>query len=253
MFPPGWVYFSDNVDLLFALSGGVLILLMLIWWRQQIRTWSRVVLATLLAAMLLSTASYYIFEVPPYTAGCPEGCTGYRGYPLPVALVTIEGRSIIAPVDFLLNLLLIWLLWLTASVIWSLLAVAFDWERRALRWRIFFVIVISLLPWALLPRILNPPQPPVTGEDLRIAINGRRAAEFTYRVTGLWVQRLALEDVKRTLIGEIGADINTPLNQVCLRGYTYFFIPWRRYRVDLDPNGLTPLALSEMGLEEKCW
>ena len=113
--------------------------------------------------------------------------------------------------------------------------------------------MVLILPWSILPRVLNPPQPEMVSEDLRIAINGRRAAEFTYRITGPWVLRLALEDVKRISPQELSPTANRAVNQVCLRGYTWFFIPWRRYRVDLDPTGIAPVGLQELRLEQKCW
>lgn len=251
--PPGWVFFADARDGILALLGALLILLLLIWWSQRTNKWPRIGLVTLLAAMILCTASFYLFVTPAYQAGCPQGCTGYRGYPLPIAKVTLENHSVIAPVDFLLNLLVLWLLWLVASVVWYLAAIAFSWERHSLRWRLRFVFILAILPWAVLPKALNPPQPEMVGEDLRIAINGRRAAEFTYRVTGPWVLRLALEDVKRISPQAIAEDSNPEVNQVCLRGYTWFFIPWRRYRVDLDPAGITPVRMAEMSLDEKCW
>ena len=138
-------------------------------------------------------------------------------------------------------------------MIWFLAALAFDWERRTLRLRLLFVFVLAILPWAVLPRIINPPQPEMVGEDLRIAINGRRAAEFTYRITGGWVLRLALEDVKRISPQELSPDAANQVNQVCLRGYTWFFIPWRRYRVDLDATGSAPVGVQELRLDEKCW
>ncbi|MEZ4615671.1 MAG: hypothetical protein R2867_09180 [Caldilineaceae bacterium] len=82
-----------------------------------------------------------------------------------------------------------------------------------------------------------------------------RAAEFTYQITGVWVQRLAIEDVR---ILDPDADptlesVNRVGGQVCLRGYTYFFIPWHRYRIDLDGIGRTALRLVELPLVERCW
>lgn len=251
--PPGWVYFSDRADTTFALLCAILIFLLSIWWRQRTRHWLRIVLATLLTAMILCTASFYFFEVPPYFASCPQGCTGYRGFPLPVALIAVSEQSLIAPIDFLFNLLLLWLVWLVATVIWYLAAIAFDWEVRSLRLRLLFVVVVAILPWAVLPRVINPPQPDMVGEDLRIAINGRRAAEFTYRITGLWVLRLALEDVKRISPQQLSPESAAQVNRVCLRGYTWFFIPWRRYRVDLDATGSAPVGVQELPLDEKCW
>jgi hypothetical protein len=237
------------------LAGGLILTLLIIWWRQQTRHWFRVVMATLLAALILCIGSYHLFVVPPYVASCPPGCTGWRGFPLPVARIDLDGMARVFPLDFLLNLLMLWLLWLGASLVWRLAALAIRWENRTWRVRLVFIALLVLLPWALLPRVLNPPQPRTSGEDLRLAVNARRSAEFTYRVTGAWVQRLALEDLRRsapidnpeTVFGE------TVVNEVCLRGYTYFYVPWRRYRVTLDPSGVTALQFTEMPLTGSCW
>jgi hypothetical protein len=254
--PDGWSYFAARTDLALAVTGAILIVLLSIWWSQQTRQWLRVVVASLFVAMLMNTASLYLFESPPHQVGCPDGCTGYRGFPLPIALITLDGQTLIAPLDFALNLLLLWLLWLTASVAWMIFARLFRWGERSLRWRVLFIFFAVVAPWSLLPRLLDPPQPSVSGEDLRIAINGQRAAEFTYRVTGAWVLRLALEDIRRPAPTEQNLDdfSSAPsLNQVCLRGYTYFYIPWRRYRIDLDATGVTPIALQELLLSQPCW
>jgi hypothetical protein len=90
---------------------------------------------------------------------------------------------------------------------------------------------------------------------LRLATNARRAAEFTYRITGFWVQRLALEDVRHLQpAGQLdGETTDSSGRQVCLRGYTYFYIPWRRYRIDLDASGVTALSLTQLPLDVPCW
>jgi hypothetical protein len=210
---------------------------------------------TLLAALLLCVGSYYFFIVPPHYASCPPGCTGWRGFPLPVARISLAGETRIFPLDFMLNLLMLWLLWLGGSLVWRLAAMAIRWENRNWRVRLTFVVFLVLLPWALLPRILNPPQPHTVDEDLRLAVNARRSAEFTYRITGIWVQRLALEDIHRSAVTRDPASLfgETVVNEVCLRGYTYFYIPWRRYRVTLDPSGVTALQLTEVPLTGSCW
>ncbi|HXF63295.1 MAG TPA: hypothetical protein VNK95_16830 [Caldilineaceae bacterium] len=253
--PEGWVYFAGLPDLALALVGILLITLLIIWWRQQTRLWFRVVMATFLAALLLCIGSYYLFVVPPYFASCPSGCTGWRGFPLRFALIDLNGVSRVAVLDFLLNLLMLWLLWLGASVVWRLAALALRWENRSWRFKLLFIVLLVILPWAFLPRVLDPPQPPAVGEDLRLAVNAERSAEFTYRITGFWLQRLALEDIRRgapianpeSLFGE------TVVNEVCLRGYTYFYLPWRRYRITLDPSGVTALNLAEVPLQGSCW
>ncbi len=253
--PEDWVFFANVQDGVLALAASLLLILLITWWRQQTRYWFRIAVATLLAALLLCVGSYYFFVVPPHYASCPPGCTGWRGFPLPVARINLNGVSRTFPLDFMLNLLMLWLLWLGATLVWRLAAIGIRWENRNWRVRVLFVILLVILPWAYLPRILNPPQPRISGEDLRLAVNARRSAEFTYRVTGVWVQRLALEDVRQstvtrnpeTLFGE------TEVNVVCLRGYTYFYLPWRRYRVTLDPSGVTALQMVEVPLTGSCW
>lgn len=248
-------YFTTWQGFALAVIGLVLLLLFGIWWRQQTRQWFRVMTSTLLIALLMAIGSYYFFEVPPYYANCPQGCAGWRGYPLPLARMDTDGVTRLAIFDFALSVLLLWLLWLTAILLWRVLATAWRWEQQPFQTKLFFVVVFMLLPWALLPRLIAPPQPQLTGEADRLAINARRAAEFTYGITGAWVQQLALEDV-RFLQNDPATDlesVNRVGGQVCLRGYTYFFIPWRRYRIDLDGIGRTALRLEELPLTERCW
>jgi hypothetical protein len=253
--PDGWVHFAGPTDLVFAASSLVLGLLMAIWWRQQTDGWFWILLATFAAGGTLAWASYHLFFVPPHFAGCPQGCAGWRGYPLPVAVVDLAGNAQVLPLDFAMNLLILWLLWLAASVIWRLLAMALRWEASSSRFKLLFVLLVGVLPWALLPRYFGPPQVEPSGEDLRLAINARRAAESTYGITGFWVQRLALEDIRRAVIGipGPGGDPSLPRVQVCLRGYTYFYLPWRRYRIILDTSGVTALNLSVRSLDGNCW
>ncbi len=70
------------------------------------------------------------------------------------------------------------------------------------------------------------------------------------------MQRLALEDVRLLSpnpLGEQTPDLSAVRSQVCLRGYTYFFVPWRRYRVSLEPTGVTALSITELPLNGSCW
>jgi hypothetical protein len=250
-----WVYFADWLDLTFAVVGLVFAALLLIWWRQQTRYWFRIGVGAVLAALLLCIASFYLFEVPAHRASCPQGCLGWRGFPRPFATVAFDGSAEITMLDFALNWLMLWLVWLVASVVWCILGIAIEWPLRSGRIQLLFVLVVAFLPWALLPRLIDPPQPLTTGEDLRLATNARRAAEFTYRITGFWVQRLALEDVRHlpTPNPEASESTNVAGSQVCLRGYTYFYIPWRRYRIELDTNGVTALNLTQLPLSVPCW
>jgi hypothetical protein len=255
-FLEGWGYFTDWQDLLLAVGGLVAVALNIIWWSQQTRHWHRIAILTFLVAFALSFASLYLFWVPPYYAGCSAGCTGWRGFPLPVARITFDGQTQIGLIDVLLNTLLLWLLVLVASLIGRIAAVIFEFENRPRRLRTVALLLFVLIPWALLPRYLDPPQPPTTGEELRLVTNARRAAEMTYGITGLWVHRLALEDLRQLSpnpLGEQTPDLTAVRSQVCLRGYTYFYVPWRRYRVSLEPTGVNALAIVELPLGGPCW
>ena len=254
--PPGLTYFADWRDLLLALAGLLSLGLLAIWWRQQSRHWHRVLSVTFLGAFGFSFLSLYFFVVPPYYAGCPEGCAGWRGYPMPIARIVIDGSTQVGLLDFALNTLLLWVVLLLLALIARIVANLVEWEQRAWRTRIALLAVLFLAPWALIPRHLEPPQPTPGGEELRLVNNARRAAESTYGVTGAWVQRLALEDVRQLSpnpLGEENPNLAGVRSQVCLRGYTYFYLPWRRYRISLEPTGVTALGLAELPLDGSCW
>lgn len=254
--PEGLSYFATWRDVALALGGGLAISFLIIWWRQQTRHWLRVTLFTFLIAFGLTFAGIYLFEVPPHLAGCAGGCEGWRGYPLPVARITREGQTQIGMADFGLNLLLLWTLVLLGSLIGQVVTTAAGWEDRSRRVRALLLLALFGLPWAYLPRLLDPPQPVTSGEELRLVNNARRAAEATYGITGLWVQRLALEDVRLLSpnpLTEAAPTLAGVRSQVCLRGYTYFYIPWRRYRVDLEATGVNALDLVEVPLDGSCW
>lgn len=243
-----WSVFASWRDFAFAFIGLLFCLLLILWWRQQSWSWLRVTLVTLLLALLLSIVSSRIFVVPPHMAGCTEMCDGWRGFPLRYAVYKPNGISEIGAADFALNVLLIWLLILATTAVWRVLSTVFGLEERGRRWRFLTLVTLLVVPWALLPRILNPPQPQVSGEELRLANNALRAAEFTYGITGFWVHRLSLEDVKRNVSSDLGVR-----NLVCLRGYTLFFVPWRHYLITLDDSGATALGLNELPLSQPCW
>jgi len=229
--------------------------LLVIWWRQQSGRWYSIFAGTLLLGMIFNVGSYFLFVVPPHYAGCPNGCPGRLGYPLPFATLDLDGRSKLYLVDFLLNLLLLWLVWLGGSVVWRVLSEAVDLRERTPRFRFLFFIIVVVLPWATAPRYANPPQIEVRGDDLRISINARRAADLTYAVTGLWIQRLAVEDIRYAplQVPSILGGADQPRAQVCLRGYTWFYIPWQRYLVTLDHAGVTALNMRRIPLDGSCW
>lgn len=255
VWPDDWLHFADWQDMVFAALGLAMGVLLVIWWQQHSRRWYSIFAGTLLLAMALNVSSFYLFVVPPHLAGCPDGCPGRVGYPLPFASIGLDGRTKLYLLDFLLNLLLLWLLWLGASVLWRVLSEGIELAYRPLRFRLIFFLVVIVLPWALLPRYFGPPQVEVRGEDQRIAVNARRAAELTYDVTGLWIHRLAVEDIRYTplQVPSIFGGVDQPRAQVCLRGYTWFYLPWQRYLITLDRTGVTALNLERIPLDGSCW
>ncbi len=255
VWPDDWIHFAGITDLILAFIGVVLGVLLLIWWSQQTSRWYAIFASTLLISMLLNVAAFYLFVVPPHSAGCVDLCFGRIGYPLPFATMAPSGTVQIYMIDFVLNLLLLWLMWFSSTVVWRLLSEAVELRERGCRFRLLFFLAFFLLPWGLLPRYFRPPAAYVTGEELRLSVNARRAAETTYRVTGLWVHRLALEDIRYIPLGapDVFGGIDQPQAQVCLRGYTYFYLPWRRYRVMLDRTGVTALDIQELPLTGSCW
>lgn len=273
--PAGWSYFATLQDGFFVVVIVLLITLLITWWRQQSRHWFRITTAALLSAIVLCIASFYVFIVPPYEVGCTALCTGWRGFPRPLALITLDGMSWIGPIDFGMNVALLWLIVLTVTMLWRILILSIGWENRLYRTRFLLIIFFWMVPWALLPRFLEPPQPVVIGEDLRVANNAMRAAEFTYNLTGLWVQRLSIEDIRSSRglgesvepeegVGDADQGRANPgsrgeafsslsSNQVCLRGYTFFFLPWQRYRIVLEASGVSSVQMIPVPLTGSCW
>ncbi len=253
--PDDWVHFANSTQLILGCIGLVVAAFLMIWWVQRTGRWYAVFAGTLLVSMLLNVAALYLFVVPPHSAGCLDLCPGRLGYPHPFATLSPSGTVKIYIVDFVLNLLLLWLMWLGGAIVWRLLSEAVELGERGLRFRLLFVVVFILVPWGLIPRYFGPPSADVSGDELRLAVNARRAAETTYSVTGLWVHRLALEDIRYIPleVPDVLGGIDKPQAQVCLRGYTYFYLPWRRYRIKLDQTGVTPLNFQELPLTGSCW
>ncbi|MEZ4615672.1 MAG: hypothetical protein R2867_09185 [Caldilineaceae bacterium] len=106
---------------LVATVGAILLLLLIIWWRQQ-----KPPVVPHHGGYLVDCRDHghrqlLLFEVPVYYANCPAGCTGWRGFPLPYALIALNHVAYLAPGDFAMNVLTLWLLWLAASVLWRIL------------------------------------------------------------------------------------------------------------------------------------
>lgn len=216
-----------GLGLVFALGATLLV----IWWRQQSRRWVIVLAVSLSAAPALSWWSGQVFQVADYRAGCAGLCPGFRGAPFVVYNGEAAGGAFL-PGGFLLNTLLflvILLAWgaVVRAVIHGLTAGA----NRAV-WRVVVVgLILGVAPFAFSPWFLPPPEAHVRGDSLRVAINARREV-FMYDHQVPWpVLRVGLEDVRPRPDGEPGL-------RVCLRTYTFFYMPTGALYLDMTRQGV---------------
>lgn len=216
-----------------------------VWWVRRSRRGIDWVIAAAPLAAVLSYLSSILFRVPDYQAGCPGGCSGWQGYPIATHLGSTIGRTEFDPVGFLLNTGFYYAVLLLASLIVTWLATLLRWEERRLSWKIGFVLFAVVLPLALMPTYLPAPQPSLTGEPQRLAINAAQAWRWQLLARGLTDRRLAVEDVRLHPDGE--------RQRVCFRVYTWFFIPSHRVYVDLEPAGVRATAGGSIPLSASCW
>lgn len=133
--------------------------------------------------------------MPPHYVGCPRWLSGRLGYPLPFAMLTLDWVPKLYLVDFLLE---------SSPALAALpggecalagTERAIELRFRSRRFRLIFFLVVAVLPWATLPRYFQsaPSGTARSRHAYHQCAPGRRA---TYGVTGLWVQRLAVEDIR---------------------------------------------------------
>ena len=225
----------------------VLALLLIIWWRQQSFRWPILLVICLALAPLLSWWSGKAFQVPAYRAGCDGLCPGYSG--APVAIFTGDsGATTLTTWRFGLNSLVYLVILLGWAAVLRAIVRSINQgsPRRRKGLGALMAGALVVLPLGLTPLLLPPPEAQVRGDSLRVAINARREVYLYDQNAPLPVLRVALEDVRPRLDGQPGL-------RVCLRSYTYFYIPSGHMFLDMTPEGVHSNGGGVIALDKTCW
>jgi hypothetical protein len=231
---------------LLGMGLAILALLMIIWWRQQSYRWIIVTVICLALAPLLSWWSGQSFRVDDYRAGCDGLCPGYGGAPIPFLRGEAAGGALL-PGMFMVNTLA----YLVIVLGWSmamrvvLRGIPVGRRGRAVR-QTLTVALLLVIPLALSPLILPPPEARVRGDTQRVAINGQREVYLYDGQAAAPVLRVGLEDVRPRGDGQPGM-------RVCLRAYTFFYLPIGHLYLDMTPEGVHSNAGGVLPMEVSCW
>lgn len=229
-------------------AGALLVaaLLLTIWWRQQTWRWALVVALCVLLAPLLSWWSGNVFRVEPYRAGCDALCVGRAGAPIATARIDGAGEEFL-PAGFAVNALLylnLALAW--GAIVRSLVVRIGETTRHAFLAQALAVVILTLAPLALSPFFLPVPQAQARGDPLRIAINAQREVYMYDQQATAPVLRVGLEDVRPRADGQQGM-------RVCLRAYTFFYLPAGYLYLDMTPEGVHSNAGGALPNGASCW
>lgn len=232
--------------ILLGISLIIVAVLIAVWWRQQTYRWAIVILVCLTVAPLVSWWSGQTFQVADYRAGCDGLCPGYAGAPIPFWRGEVAGSEFVAGL-FLVNtaayvaLLLGWSMFIRLI----LRSIAADARGGAAR-RLALGLALLIIPLAVSPLVLPPPEARVRGDPQRIAINARREVYMYDSLAPMPVLRVGLADVRPRKDGNLGM-------RVCLRAYTFFYLPIGHMFLDMTPEGIHSNAGGVLSLGESCW
>jgi CDP-diglyceride synthetase len=230
-----------------------LVVLLTIWWRQQTRRWGIVLAACVTAAVLLSWWSGLAFQVADYRAGCDGLCPGHGGAPIPTFRGETAGGAFL-PGMFLVNTLVYLVLLLGWSALVRAVLIRMEYSRGPTKayspasdWRpLILGLILIVLPLALAPFYLPPPQAHVRGDPQRIAINAQREVYMFDQLASMPVLRVGLEDVRPRRDGQPGM-------RVCLSTYTLFYLPVGHMYLDMAPEGVHSTGGGVLPRRESCW
>ncbi len=219
--------------------------LLVVWWRQQTRRWPIILAACLVAAPALSWWSGQAFQVADYRAGCDGLCPGFSGAPIPFNGEAVGGAFLLA--GFLLNTLVYIAILLAWSAVVRAAAYAVNAGASTGWWRGAGVgFILAVMPLAFSPWLLPPPEAHVRGDSQRVAINARREV-YMYAAQAPWpVLRVGLDDVRPRQDGQPGL-------RVCLRTYTFFYMPTGALFLDMTPQGVHSNHGGYLPLSASCW
>lgn len=223
----------------------VAIVLAVVWWAQRGRRARIWLLLSVPLAFALSYLSGFLFQVPASQVDCPSLCPGWRGHPVPIARQDVLGDFHFDPRGFVLNSLSYQAFLLLGSLVEVRLAELAGWPRRSRRWRVGYVVLVVVIPLALAPLWLLPPQPPLSPSAQRLAINAARDWRWQLQGRRLTDYRLAVEDVRHHPDGSRW--------RVCFRVYSWFYWPRARLYIDLEPAGVRATGGGLIPLTASCW
>jgi hypothetical protein len=229
-----------------GLLGAVIAVLLTIWWGQQTYRWPLVAGLALLAAPGLSWWSARVFHIPDYRAGCDGLCPGFRGAPLPVFGSETAG-AVFSPAMFVLNSLIYLVLLLAwSALLYALLVRGEHFNRVTGSGRRLGGVLLLIAPFALAPVYLPPPEASVRGDNQRVAINAEREVYLYGNQGSAPVLRVGLEDVRPR-------NDDSPGMRVCLRTYTFFYLPTGRMYLDMAPEGVHSTGGGVLQEDSSCW
>ena len=233
-----------------AVVSGVLLYLLItvlavVWWFRSGRRGLDWILIAAPLAFGLSYLSSILFRSPDYQASCDGWCPGWWGAPFPTHVSDGVGSVQFNPVGFIANAALFFTIVLVVSAGIAWLAKQLKWSEKRRRWRIGFALLVVILPLALLPTLLPLREPDLSGPEQRYAINAKRAWRWQLQFRRFNDRRLVVEDVRLHPDGE--------RHRVCLRAYTWFYIPHDRIYIDLEPAGVLATGGGVIPLSDSCW
>ncbi len=232
--------------LLLGIGMAVVVVLLAIWWQQQTFRWPIILVVCLVAAPLLSWWSATAFQVSDYRAGCDGLCPGFRGAPIAIYTGETAGDKF-WPGMFVLNALLYLVILLGWSgVIHAVLARGDRLAGISGAGRLLLGGFLLMLPFALAPIYIPPPQAHVRGDSQRVAINAQREVYMYDGTAAAPILRVGLEDVRPRLDGSPGM-------RVCLRTYTFFYLPIGHLYLDMTPEGVHSTGGGTRAEDRSCW
>jgi hypothetical protein len=224
----------------------VVAVLMTVWWRQQTYRWVIVLAVCLVLAPLVSWWSGLTFQVADYRAGCDGLCPGYAGAPIPFRRGEAAENTLVLGLYVVNTLAYVVILLGWGMVVRSLVrAIAANARGGTLR-RAGAALALLVIPLALSPLFLPPPEAHVRGDPQRIAINAQREVYLYNDRASAPVLRVGLVDVRPRQDGNPGM-------RVCLRVYTFFYAPIGHMYLDMTPEGVHSTAGGVLSPAAACW
>lgn len=222
------------------------VVLLAIWWRQQTYRWALMVLIVLVVAPALSLWSAHAFEVPDYRAGCDGLCHGFRGAPIPTYRSSGLSYDFLL-IGFSLNTLAYAVLFLGwGALIRAILVRLRESPRRSALEQVLVTLILLVAPLALSPLFLPAPEARVRGDSLRVAINAGREVYMYDHDAPMPLLHMALNDVRPRPDGQPGM-------RVCMRSYTFFYLPAGYLYLDMTREGVHSNNGGFLPLTGSCW